>query len=63
MARGDVREYVLLECEECGNRNYSTSKKVKGATYKLNLKKYCKYDRKHTKHKELDTLANIKVAM
>ena len=52
MARGDVREYVLLECETCGNRNYSTSKKVKGATYKLNLKKYCRHCRGHKMHKE-----------
>ena len=52
MAKADARDYVSLECEVCGNRNYRTSKKLKGATYKLRLKKYCRYCRSHALHKE-----------
>ena len=45
------RERVSLECPECGNRNYRTSRKTKG-TYKLDLPKYCPTCRKHVEHKE-----------
>jgi large subunit ribosomal protein L33 len=44
-------EYVTLECTECKARNYTTSKETK-AQYKLELKKYCKHERKRTVHKE-----------
>jgi large subunit ribosomal protein L33 len=43
--------YVFLECSECGNRNYTTHKRLK-ATYKLEKSKYCPFCRKHVKHKE-----------
>ena len=52
MAKADARDYVSMECTVCGNRNYRASKRIKGATYKLNLKKYCRYCRKHEPHKE-----------
>ena len=45
-----MREYVTLECTECKNRNYRTSKDNKSP--KLEIKKFCKFDRKHTVHKE-----------
>ena len=38
--------YVFLECTECGNRNYTTHKRLK-ATYKLEKKKYDPKVRKH----------------
>lgn len=47
-----AREFVQLECSECGRRNYNTSKKTKGQTERLTLKKYCKWCRRHTAHKE-----------
>lgn len=47
-----AREYVFLECPECDNRNYRTSKKTKGGAPKLELKKFCPVCRKHTKHTE-----------
>jgi large subunit ribosomal protein L33 len=50
MAKADARDYVSLECEVCGSRNYRTSKKLKGATYKVDLKKYCPRCRKHPLH-------------
>jgi large subunit ribosomal protein L33 len=46
------REYVFLECTVCKNRNYRVSKQTRGATAKLLLKKYCKFDGRHTEHKE-----------
>ncbi|MFC1706895.1 50S ribosomal protein L33 [Planctomycetota bacterium] len=46
-----ARDYVSLECPECGNRNYRTSKQLRG-TPKLNLSKYCSTCRKHVPHKE-----------
>ena len=52
MAKADARGYVSLECDVCGSRNYRASKKLKGTTYKLNLKKYCRTCRNHTLHKE-----------
>ena len=45
------REYVWLECAECGQRNYRTSVSVAEGTPKLGLKKFCKSERKHTSHK------------
>ena len=50
--KAQARDYVTLECTECGNQNYRTSKRIKGGTPRLELKKYCKHDRRHTAHKE-----------
>ena len=50
--KGAAREYVTLECSACSNRNYRTSKRVKGGTPRLELKKFCKLCRSHTKHVE-----------
>ena len=52
MAKAGARDYVSLECEACGSRNYRTSKKIKGALYKVNIKKYCRQCRQHKLHKE-----------
>ena len=46
-----MREYVWLECSVCGNRNYRTQKETRG-TDRLERKKYCRKERKHTVHKE-----------
>ena len=45
------REYVWLECTECSSRNYRTHKEMRG-TERLELKKFCRKERKHTVHKE-----------
>ncbi len=47
-----MRSIVTLECTVCKNRNYSTTKNKRTTTEKLQFKKYCKHDRKHTLHKE-----------
>ncbi len=48
-----MREIVLLECTECHRRNYTTTTNKKTNRGKLQLKKYCKYCKKHTLHKEV----------
>ena len=47
-----ARDFVTLECTECKRHNYRTSKRLKGGTARLELKKYCKFCRKHTPHRE-----------
>ncbi|ADR19443.1 MULTISPECIES: 50S ribosomal protein L33 [Calditerrivibrio] len=47
-----MREIITLACTECKNRNYTTTKNKKTTTGKIELKKYCKFDRKHTIHRE-----------
>ena len=49
---GDVRIAVTLECQECGDRNYSTTKNKRANAEKLELSKFCRRCRKHQKHKE-----------
>ena len=46
-----AREYVWLQCTDCKRMNYRTSKEMTGSN-RLELKKYCPWDRKHTVHKE-----------
>lgn len=46
-----MREYVWLECTSCAGRNYRTNKETRGAG-RLELKKFCNKERKHTLHKE-----------
>jgi large subunit ribosomal protein L33 len=45
-------ELVALQCTECKRRNYTTSKNRRNTQEKLELMKYCPFDRKHTLHKE-----------
>jgi len=47
------REVIILECTVCKRRNYTTTKNKKTTKEKLSLKKYCKFDKKHTLHKEI----------
>ena len=45
-------EIIALQCTECKIKNYTTYKNRKNITGKLELKKYCPFERKHTMHKE-----------
>jgi len=47
-----MREIIILECTECKRRNYTSTKEKKNTPGRLEIKKYCKFDRKHTVHKE-----------
>jgi large subunit ribosomal protein L33 len=51
-SKKQVVELVALQCSECKRRNYTTSKNRRNTQEKLELKKYCRFDRKHTLHKE-----------
>ena len=52
MARGDVRIAVTLECQECKRRNYQTEKSKRNNPDRLELRKHCRWCKKHTPHKE-----------
>ncbi|MCF7928143.1 MAG: 50S ribosomal protein L33 [Spirochaetales bacterium] len=45
-------ELVALQCTECNRRNYTTKKNKQNLQGKLELKKYCRFDRRHTLHRE-----------
>ena len=47
-----MRTLVTLECSECKRRNYTTYKNKNTHPDRLELKKYCRWCRKHTLHKE-----------
>ncbi|MCK9240637.1 50S ribosomal protein L33 [Desulfocurvus sp.] len=47
-----MRVKVQLACTKCKRRNYSTMKNKKNTTGRIELKKYCPFDKEHTVHKE-----------
>lgn len=47
-----MRVNVTLACTECKQRNYTTTKNKRNTPDRLELKKYCKFCKKHTLHKE-----------
>lgn len=52
MAKTGVRDKVTLACEDCKQRNYDTYKNKKNTPDRLQLKKYCRFCRKQTVHRE-----------
>ncbi|MCL2493632.1 MAG: 50S ribosomal protein L33 [Clostridiales bacterium] len=51
MAAG-TRVKVTLECTQCKQRNYDTMKNKKNDPERMELKKYCKFCRQETVHRE-----------
>lgn len=47
-----MRVKVILTCEECLSRNYTTMKNKQNDRERLVVKKFCKKCGKHTLHKE-----------
>ena len=47
-----ARELITLACTDCKRRNYVNSRNKKTKTERLELKKYCPTERKHTVHRE-----------
>lgn len=43
---------INMECAVCHNLNYQTTKNKKNTTKRLELKKFCKFCKKQTAHKE-----------
>ena len=48
-----AREIITLQCLDCKDRNYSTTKNKKTTPDRLELSKFCRKCRKHTAHKEV----------
>ncbi len=48
-----MREIVSLQCSECKQRNYTTTRNKKIQKEKIERKKYCKFCQKHILHKEI----------
>jgi large subunit ribosomal protein L33 len=46
------KPFAKMKCEECKRIHYYIRKSKKMIGEKLELKKYCKWCRKHTLHKE-----------
>ncbi len=55
------REIVTLQCGDCKERNYSTTKNRKTTTERLEFKKFCRRCRKHTLHKEVKFVSTSSV--
>ena len=47
-----MRTRITLACTECKQRNYSTTKEKKNHPDRMEMKKYCKFCKTHTLHKE-----------
>jgi large subunit ribosomal protein L33 len=48
-----MREIITLQCGDCKNRNYTTTKNKKKHTERMETKKFCNTCRKQTAHKEV----------
>ena len=47
-----MRNAVTLACTECKQRNYQTNNNKKNNPDRIEMKKYCKFCKKHTLHRE-----------
>lgn len=47
-----VRVKITLACTECKQRNYNMTKEKKLHPERMETKKYCRFCKKHTLHKE-----------
>ena len=52
VAKNEKRVKVTLACEVCKRRNYITMKNKQNDRERIEMKKYCQFDRQHTVHKE-----------
>jgi len=48
-----MRENIQFECTECKQQNYTSNKDKKQNPDRLEFKKFCRFCRKHTAHKEM----------
>ena len=47
-----MRNNITLACTECKRRNYTTTKNKRTMQDRLEMKKFCKFCKTHTSHKE-----------
>jgi len=52
MPKTDNRPKITLACTECKRRNYVTAKNRQNDRDRIELMKYCRFERKHTLHRE-----------
>ena len=52
LAKSGVRVAITLACTECKRRNYTTKKNKQNNPERIEYKKYCKWCRTHTVHRE-----------
>ena len=52
VAKNEKRVQVTLACEVCKRRNYITTKNKLNDRERIEMKKFCRWDRHHTTHKE-----------
>lgn len=48
-----MRERIIIACTECKQKNYTGMRDKRKHPERLELKKFCKFERKHTLHKEM----------
>ena len=49
---GNMRTRITLACTQCKQRNYNTTKDKKAHPDRMETKKYCRFCKTHTLHKE-----------
>ena len=54
------RELIILACTECKRRNYTTTRNKRTQTERLELKKYCRHERRRSAACALSRLASIR---
>ena len=47
-----MRDIIVLACEDCKNRNYTTTRNKRKHPNRMEMKKFCPTCRKHTLHKQ-----------
>ena len=52
VAKNEKRVKVTLACEVCKRRNYITTKNKQNDRERIEMNKYCRFDKQHTLHKE-----------
>lgn len=52
VAKNEKRVQVTLACEVCKRRNYITTKNKLNDRERIEMRKFCSWERRHTLHKE-----------
>jgi len=47
-----MRDQIILACNDCKRRNYIKDKNKRLHPDRVEVKKYCRFCRKHTAHRE-----------
>ena len=58
-----VRVKITLACTECKQRNYNMTKEKKAHPDRMETKKYCKFCKSHTLHKETKSFATARLIL